>query len=465
MSLKTTEPSTENRQRDSVQTLLAIIAIIIGYILNPLNGSLAVTSYPQLSEYFHVPYAHMSALVMYFMAATAVGQPLAGGLGDFLGRKNIFLVGILGFTLASALAAGAQSFSMLLLWRVGQAAFSGVIMANGMALMAQVAPQEKMGTYVGFLNSTFVAATVIGFTLGGLLLQIFDWRVLFELNVVLGIIAFALAIFFIPRDSRRKARFTALSFMGLPFLPLALGLQALVQGQSFTPYLIVFVLAFGLIAAGIARSNNSREQLKNFGNARFNLGCLILLFSIALHFAIVFTLPAWAHAALGIQSGMMGLYFSIIAGAQVLSGPLFGKVIDSRGDRALRFFAIAAIALPVLIMLFYLNRISFALALALFGSGMAAAQVIAQRASLQSSSEASRALAMGIFSSYRSIGGLSGNALAAVILASYTTITAQSGVQVLEWGLGLFVVPAALTLWGLREKNTAPARGAASIAD
>lgn len=434
---------------------LAIVAITIGYILNPLNGSLAVTSYPQLSAFFHVPYAHLSAMVMYFMAATAVGQPLAGGLGDFLGRKNIFLTGILGFTVASAMAANAQTFNALLLWRVSQAAFSGVIMANGMALIAQVAPQQKIGSYIGFLNSAFVAATVIGFTLGGFLLQFFDWRILFELNVPLGVLAFVLAVFFIPKDSSRTVRFTTLSFMGVPVLPLALGLQALVQGAAFIPYFVAFVLALAAIAFAIFRSNNSRKQLKHFGNLRFNLGCSILLFQVALHFAVVFTLPGWTHAALGIDSGMMGIYFSVIAGSQVLSSAFFGKLIDKYGDRMLRVFAIIAIALPILIMLLYLNRISFALALALLGAGFAAAQLIAQRATLQSSAEESRALAMGIFSSYRSVGGLSGNALAAVILASYTTITPESGVQVLEWAFGLFVVPATLALWALRAQQHA----------
>lgn len=433
--------------------ILAVIAILIGCVLNPLNGSLAITAYPRLSEFFQVPYAHMSAMVMYFMAATAVGQPLAGGLGDFLGRKNIFLAGILGFTISSAMAANAQTFNALLWWRIGQAAFSGVIMPNGMALIAQVAPREKIGSFVGLLNSAFVATTVIGFVLGGFLVHAFDWPILFHLNVALGAIAFVLALFCIPKDSGNTARFTALSFIGVPFLPLALGLQALVQGGIFIPYLLAFLVALAVLGASIFHSSSSRAQLKNFGNRRFNFGCLILFFSIAQHFSIMFTLPAWAHAALDINSGVMGLYFAIIAGSQVLTSVIFGKLIDIHGDKLLRWFAAFAIAMPALIMIFYLNRISFAVALALFGTGLAAAQLIAQRASLLSSSEESRALAMGIFSSYRSIGGLSGNALAAVILASYTVIVPQSGVNVFEWGLGLFVLPLALSLWALKDKK------------
>ncbi len=430
---------------------LAFLAIVIGFVLNPLNGSLAVTAYPQLSAHFDVPYAHMSAMVMYFMAVTAAGQPLAGGLGDFLGRKNIFLAGVFGFTIASYMASIAETFDALLYWRVAQAGFSGVIMANGMALIAQFAPKDRVSTFVGFLTSAFVASTVVGFMLGGLILQVFDWPVLFQLNIPLGITAFLLAAFFVPKDSKQSAHFTAMSFIGVPVLPLALGLQALVQKEPVTPYFLAFLVALIALGLCIYRSGNSRTQFKSLGKLRFNLGCLILLFSVALHFTVMFTLPAWAFAALGIESAVMGIYFAIIAGSQVLTSPVFGKYLDSHGDRLMRIFAIFAIAMSILTMIFFLNKLTFALALALLGAGMAAAQLIAQRASLQSSSEDSRALAMGVFSSFRSVGGLSGNALAALILASYTTITAESGAQVLQWAFALFVIPVTLALWAMRE--------------
>lgn len=428
----------------SLATLLAITAIIIGYVLNPLNGSLAVTAYPQLSAVFEVPYAHMSAMVMYFAAATAVGQPLAGALGDLVGRKRVFLIGIAGFTVASGMAAAAESFTALLLWRIGQAACSGVIMANGMALVAQVAPREKIGVYIGLLNSAFVAATVVGFTLGGVILQLFDWHALFLLNVPLGIVAFGLALLFIPADrGRQGVKLTALSFIGVPIVPLALGLQALVQGESWLPWLTGFAIAFGAVATAVLRSPQSRSQLRSFANLPFNAACGALLFAIALHFAVMFTLPAWSAVALGIEAAVMGLYFSVIAGSQVLSSPLLGKWVDRRGDRAVRLLAIAAIAASLLLMMFWLNHVSFAIALGLLGFGMAGAQLVAQRTALLFSSEQSRALAMGIFSSYRSVGGLGGNALAAVIFASYASVTPAVGTEVFGWGLGLFFIPLA----------------------
>ncbi|WP_317932218.1 MFS transporter [Halioxenophilus sp. WMMB6] len=423
-----------------------MMAIMIGYVLNPLNGSLAVTSYPILSEHFAVPYAHLSAMVMYFMAATAVGQPLAGGIGDFLGRKTVFILGVVGFTLSSALAGLSDSYAALLFWRVGQATFSGVIMANGMALVAEVAPKEKVTSYVALLNSALVATTVLGFTLGGMILQFFDWPMLFLLNVPLGICALILAFFYIPKGQQQPANFTALSFIGVPVLPLAMALQAIVQGEPYWLDLMLFVIATAAVALAIGRSHSSRQQFRTVANFPFNLGCLLMLTAIALHFAVVFTLPAWSAAALGIESGMMGLYFSLVAGAQVLASPPLGRLLDKHGDRYLRWAALAAVITPLLLFLFCLNGFTLALALALFGIGMAASQLIAQKTSLQASPAESRALAMGLFSSYRSLGGLSGNALAAIVLAGFSTITSEAGNQVFEWGIFLFVVPLTLVL-------------------
>lgn len=75
---------------------------------------------------------------------------------------------------------------------------------------------------------------------------------------------------------------------------------------------------------------------------------------------------------LGIESGVMGLYFSVIAGSQVLASALFGKVIDTHGDRMLRAFAAIAVALSILTLVFYLNRLSFAVALAWASSAVIA---------------------------------------------------------------------------------------------
>jgi len=429
-----------------VARILAFVAIVIGCVLNSLNGAMAVTAYPVMSEYFQIPYANMSAMVMLFMATTALAQPLAGGLGDFLGRKNIFLMGIGVFMIASYLAANAQSFNMLLVWRVMQAASSGIMMANGMAMVSLVAPPDRVGSYLGWLNSAFTASTVAGFSLGGLLLQFYDWRVLFLLNIPLGMVAFVLAFFLVPKSQSRAAHFTALSFIGLPVLPLAFCLQAWVRQESPVIPLCVFLVTLFIVVYAVLNSSKSKTQLKTFGDFRFYNGCFIMLFSIAMHFVVMFTIPAWSSAALQIDSAVMGLYFSLIAGTNVFLAPIFGRMLDRGKVKFVSLVACLAFVTSLAILVFMLNRLSFGIALSLIGCALASTQVLAQRKAIQSSSEDSRALAMGVFNSFRSVGGLSGNAVAAVILSGYVLITAQAGVKVFEVSFWVFIIPLTLSI-------------------
>ena len=439
-----------------VKRSLAIAAIAIGYILNPLNGSLVVTAYPQFADVFDVPYSHVSALVMYYLVATAVALPLAGGLGDFFGRKNIFLGGVSGFIVSSVFAGFSGDFNELVIWRVIQSVFSGVILANGIAMVAQVAPPRKIGSYVAILNAMMVASTATGFPLGGVLLQAFDWRVLFWINAPVGLVALVLAIFFVPKDSGSKVKFTALSFLGVPFLPVALGLQALIQGDSIVPYIFAFLMAFTLVALGIVRSASSRLQLSGISNLRFNLGCLVVFLVAGIQFALMFTFPAWTLVALDIESGVLGLYLSGLALTQLVVNPVIGKVLDTYGEQLARLAALVTLAVATLIMAFVLNRLTFAVALVILGFGLASTQLIAQRASLMSSPRESHALAMGIFNSYRYVGGLSGNALAALILAG-VQITPQSGVAVMGWSTVIFMLPLIAAMLALREPPPAAA--------
>ena len=452
MSQQSAEKASADTALTGYKRTLAILAIGIGYILNPLNGSLIVTAFPALSDTFGVPYAHVSALVMYFMAATAVAQPLAGGLGDFFGRKNVFLVGVVGMMAASALAGLAESYQSLVVWRVTQAVFSGVIIANGLALLSQVVPQEKIGTYVGILNSIFVASTALGFPLGGVLLQAFDWHLLFWINIPFGVVALILGLLFIPRDSGSRVRFTAISFLGIPFVPFALGMQALVQGDPVIHFVAAFFVTVGLLTWGIRASERSRRQLAGITNLRFNLGCMAMFFTAGLQFSIIFVLPAWTFVALGIEAGLLGLYLSGQALANMVAGPVAGRALDSWGDGLARAYTLIAFSLGLFLLLFQLNKFSFAVALVIHGSALAVSQLIAQRASILSTPRESHALAMGILNSWRAIGAVTGNGAAAFILASYPVVTEPAGVQVIQWACYLFLLPLAFTLWRLRER-------------
>ncbi|MYM63951.1 MFS transporter [Pseudomaricurvus sp. HS19] len=440
-------PSHDNNSRAA---LPAVIAIAIGYVLNPVNSSLVVTAYPHLATVFDVPYSWLSAMVMYFMAATAVAQPLAGGLGDFLGRRNIFLVGISGFTLASGLAGFVSSFNALLVCRVLQAVFSGLIMANGVALLGQVVPKEKFGFYLGVLTSAVVTGTATGFPLGGLLLQLFDWHILFWINVPFGLLALLLALLYLPRDEPRQAHFTIMSFMGVPFVPLAFGLQAFIQGGEWWFYGLALALAVVALAWGIHRSRRSREQFAAINRLNFHLAGLMAFLVSAVQFGVFFMLPAWIGVSLGIEGGLLGAYMSILSLTMLVTSPMAGRWIDRRGPALLQLLMLAGVLGALLLLMFTLNKVTFGLALMALGVGGALSQLISQWGALAAVPDSSKALGNGIYNSVRSAGSLSGNALAALVLLSYQPVTAAAGVSVLHWQLLVFFVPLVVVVLLLR---------------
>lgn len=438
----------------SIKSHLAIIAIAIGYIINPINGSLVITAYPHMAEVFDVPYAHMSAMVMYFMAATAATQPLAGGIGDSIGRKKLFLIGIAGFTLASYLAAISSTFSTLLIWRIAQAVFSGVILSNALGLVGQVVPSSMTGRYLGVLNSIMVGATVLGFPLGGVLVEAFEWPMLFWASVPLGIVAFLLAVFCIPKDEPRKTRFTSVSFIGLPFLPLAFLLQCFVQDASKLSAILLLIASVVIVMFSVMKSKRSRQQFQTVNNRPFNLSCGIAFFTSCIQFGIMFTLPAWTLVSLGINSGTLGLYLSAFSLSIFLVSPVTGRLLDSQGTSKIKWFGLAFFGIGLTIMIMWLTLFSFAVIACVIGAAIAVCLLISQRTAMLATAGESQALGMGLFSSWRSVGGLSGNALAAIVMAGYPSVTKQAGIDVFQWQLMLFFLPLALCYFFLQEPET-----------
>ncbi len=441
--------------------LFAVLALSLGSSLNAINGSLVTTAYPIIAKAFGIPYSQVSALVMYFMAATAASQPLAGGVGDFLGRKQVFVFGIAGFTLASAFAGYANSFNQLLTCRMIQAVCSGVIMANGISLLSLVAPPEKMTTYIGVLTSVVTGSSALSFPLGGFLVEHFGWRILFWINVPIGLFSLLLAIVFLPKSPVSQSRLTSLSFIGIPFIPLALSLQCYIRAEDMTVYLVLFVILCLLLIYGVLRSPESLKQVAQLSNINYTTGCLMALFASCITFALMFVIPAWILTTLGISSGLIGIYLSGFTGAMIVTSPYFGRLIDKQGTFWSSIIAVTTILGGLLLLIYLLNHLTLALALALIGCGVSIAQLIAQRICLYAAPQESQALANGIFNSYRSVGAIIGNAVAAitVVISSRklgalgevsgtiaekvpeNVISNADGIFVLEAVIVLFVIP------------------------
>lgn len=453
MSHINSEISSEQVNSQPISSSLAFIAIAAAACLNPVNGSLIVTAYPELAKSFGLPYAHVSALVMYFLAATAAAQPLAGALGDYFGRKNIFICGILGFSASSIAAGYSVSFDHLVIWRVTQALFSGIITANAASLVNRVIPETKLTTYLGFLGSAIVGATAFSFPLGGFLIKTFDWHVLFWCSVPIGAVSLLLVLIYVPGDKKRETKFTSLSFLGIPFIPLALFAQAKIQKQSLLEPFAFFLGTSAIVLLAIAFSKKSKNKFSNINNSNFNLSSAVAFFSAAITFSLMFMLPAWTSISLAVEPAELGIYLSTFTISMMMASPFLGRHIDRQGYNKLKIPSIFCVVVGLSLLIYLLSKTALLAAMITIGTGIAIAQLISQRSSLLSAPKEDQALAMGIFTSYRSVGCIAGNGLAAALFASSSTVTSALGTTILMWILVIFGLPLAASQY-LLMKNT-----------
>ncbi|MCL2515008.1 MAG: MFS transporter [Microbacteriaceae bacterium] len=183
---------------------LAVVSILLSTLMATIDTSIVNVALPKLSRELHVAPAETVWVATAFLLAVACAVPATSALGDQVGRRRLYLIGVPVFTLASLGCALSGSLTALVMFRVVQGLGSAVILAVALPLFRNIFPPDKLGQIFGINAMTVALGTSIGPTLGGVILQTLSWPWLFLINVPVGVIAFAIAVFFVPsRVSQR----------------------------------------------------------------------------------------------------------------------------------------------------------------------------------------------------------------------------------------------------------------------
>ena len=177
----------------------------LGAVLAPLNSTMIAVAVPGIDADLAGGAAATSWLVTGYLIAMASLQPVAGRLGDRLGRRRLILVGLCGFGLASLGATFAPTLPVLILCRVAQGVAGAVVLPNGDALLREIVPDERRASRFGMLGSAIGLAAAIGPPLGGILVSTAGWRTMFAVNLLLVVPALILGWRAIPGRRDRGA--------------------------------------------------------------------------------------------------------------------------------------------------------------------------------------------------------------------------------------------------------------------
>ncbi|TDC39641.1 DHA2 family efflux MFS transporter permease subunit [Micromonospora sp. 15K316] len=201
-----------------------------------------------------------------YTLAMAIGLITGGRLGDLYGRRRMFLIGVLGFTVASALCAVSVAPGMLVASRVAQGLFGAVLLPQGLGIIKEVFPPRELAAAFGAFGPVMGISAVGGPILAGWLVDAdlwgTGWRAIFLINLPLGLLATLGALRFLPESRPAHASRLDLPGVGLVALGAVLLVYPLVQGreQGWPGWMYAMLVAAVAVFAVFARHEVRRQR-------------------------------------------------------------------------------------------------------------------------------------------------------------------------------------------------------------
>jgi EmrB/QacA subfamily drug resistance transporter len=277
-----------------------------------------------------------------YMLSRAVSLPIFGKLADRFNTKRLFMVAIALFIFFSALAGFSRSMAFLIVTRTFQGIGAGGNFALVYIVLAEIAPSGKRGQYLSWASFVWGLASILGPTLGGLIINYLSWPWIFFINIPVGLIA-ACGILVFYMESRQKAVTRHIDFLGALTLTVAvvsLLLVFMLGGQDYawlSPQLLSLV-GLSLLFTGFfiwieKQTHDPVLPLTFFAHPGFRNGNTAVFFSAFAVFALFAYAPLFVQGVLGRSPMHVGLAMLVLSSGWSLGAFLVGRFVHRIGRK------------------------------------------------------------------------------------------------------------------------------------
>jgi EmrB/QacA subfamily drug resistance transporter len=332
---------------------LALIVLLVAGFMDLLDVTIVNVAIPSIMRDLQAEYTQIEWIVAGYVLGFAALLITGGRLGDIVGRKRLFMIGVAGFTAASALCGAATEPAILIAGRFAQGAMAGLMVPQILAIIHVTFPRHERGKVLGLWGGVLGTASVAGLVIGGALVEAdllgLGWRPIFLVNIPVGVAALV-AAHVVVRESRSPAA-PRLDLVGvaLAMAAVLMLIYPLTEGRSLGWPVWTFLLMVGsgvLLLLFVAYERRRTRTvgsplvvLSLFRSRAFTTGMTVwLIFWIAYGgFFLVWTL--YLQVGLGwspLRAGLTAVSFAV--GAAVGSGlsvevltPRFGRRVLMAG--------------------------------------------------------------------------------------------------------------------------------------
>lgn len=187
---------------------LITLAIMAATIMQVLDTTIANVALPSMTGDLGASQDTISWVLTSYIVASAIVTPMNGWMSDRIGKRELFLISIVGFV-ATSLACGlAWNLSSMVAFRLLQGVFGAAIVPLSQTFLLDINPRERAGQAMAMWGAGIMVGPIIGPTLGGWLTESYNWRWVFLINLPVGALAFLGCAAYLPRRPGVRALLT-----------------------------------------------------------------------------------------------------------------------------------------------------------------------------------------------------------------------------------------------------------------
>jgi DHA2 family multidrug resistance protein len=321
---------------------LITLSIMLATIMQVLDTTIANVALPSMTGDLGASQDTITWVLTSYIVAAAIMTPATGWLSDRFGKRELFLVSILGFVITSMACGLAWSLSSMVLFRLLQGLFGAAIVPLSQTFLLDINPREKAGQAMAMWGAGIMVGPIIGPTLGGWLTESYNWRWVFLINLPVGIIALLGSAAYLPKSLPRPRRF---DFMGFGLLSLGIGaLQMLldrggeVDWFSATEswiYLFLMLSGFWMFCFHIVSTDKPFLDPRMFRDQNFATGLLFIFVIGIILLASLALLPPMLAKIFGYPTITTGLVMAPRGVGTMISMLLVGRLVRTIDSRLL----------------------------------------------------------------------------------------------------------------------------------
>ena len=336
---------------------LIFFAVVMTTFINCMDMSSINVALPSIADELHVTMSGVEWVVTAYTLVIICFILLFGKLGDTMGKDKIFKFGILVFLAGLCICFFAHTYTMLLIGRIVEGVGAAATSANSQGIIVQTFPAHERGKALGISGSSVALGTMVGPSIGGLIVQHFSWNMIFGMSIPLTVICFMLCVKYLPDMSSGRSEKVdsggVLLFMVM-ILCVYGGVKLLQNGASYYLYcamLLVLAVAFGTVfVRWEQRHDNAMIHLDIFKNKLYTVSVFCAFISFLAISGHNFIQPFYLQKVQMLSAAQTGMLMMAYSITMFVVAPFSGQLSDKIGSEILCFIGLCTVSVALFVL-------------------------------------------------------------------------------------------------------------------